>query len=89
MGLGVNVVGALHGIRLPSIAASTLSNQAISSMTWLVNLLTPAPVTRDGWWLLRSRGSYAENGCSSQDMAVWSADGVPIASGMQSIAVFG
>ena len=61
----------------------------VSSMTWLVNLLTPAPVTRDGWWLLRAAGSYAENGCSSQDMGVWNADGAPIASGMQSVAIFG
>ena len=61
----------------------------VSSMTWLVNLLTPAPVTRDGWWLLRAAGSYAENGCSSQDMAIWNADGAPIAAGMQSVAIFG
>ena len=61
----------------------------VSSMTWLVNLLTPAPATRDGWWLLRAAGSYAENGCSSQDMGVWNADGAPIAAGMQSVAIFG
>lgn len=61
----------------------------ISSMTWLVNLLTPLPQTRDGWWMLRAAGNYAENGCSSQDMAIWNADGAPIAAGMQSIAIFG
>lgn len=61
----------------------------ISSMTWLVNLLTPLPQTRDGWWLLRSIGNYAEKGCSSQDMALWNADGTAVAVGMQSIAVFG
>jgi len=62
---------------------------AVSSMTWMVNLLTPAPVTRDGWWLLRAAGNYAENGCSSQDMAIWNADGVAVAAGMQSVALFG
>lgn len=61
----------------------------ISSMTWLVNLLTPLPETRDGWWLLRSAGNYAEKGCSSQDMAIWNADGTAVAVGMQSIALFG
>ncbi len=61
----------------------------VSSMTWLVNLLTPAPVTRDGWFLLRAAGTYAEDGCSSQEMGVWNAHGAPIAAGMQSIAVFG
>jgi len=62
---------------------------AVSSMTWIVNLLSPAPVTRDGWWLLRAAGNYAENGCSSQDMAIWNAEGVAVAAGMQSIALFG
>lgn len=61
----------------------------VSSMTWLINLLTPAPASRDGWWLLRAAGTYAENGCSSQDMAIWNADGEAIAAGMQSIALFG
>ncbi len=61
----------------------------VSSMTWQVNLLTARPVTRDGWFMLRSRGDYAEAGCSSQTMAIWNADGAPVASGMQSIAVFG
>lgn len=62
---------------------------ALSSMTWICNLLTPKPQTRDGWWLLHSWGNYAENGCSSQSMGVWNADGEPVASGMQSIALFG
>lgn len=61
----------------------------VSSMTWIVNLLTPLPQTRDGWWLLRAAGNYAEKGCSSQDMAIWDADGNAVATGMQSIAVFG
>lgn len=62
---------------------------AVSSMTWIVNLLSPAPATRDGWWLLRAAGNYAENGCSSQDMAIWNADGAAVATGMQSVALFG
>jgi acyl-CoA thioesterase len=58
-------------------------------MTWQMNLLTPLPRSRDGWYLLRARGNYAELGCSSQNMAIWNADGVAIATGMQSIAIFG
>ncbi len=61
----------------------------ISTMQWQVNLLTPAPVTRDGWWLLRSTGDYAEAGCSSQRMAIWNAEGAPMLAGMQSVALFG
>lgn len=73
---------------LPPGVMPMLRKGPVSSMTWLVNLLTPAPVTRDGWYLLRSVGNYAQQGCSSQDMAMWNADGEAIAAGMQSIAVF-
>lgn len=61
----------------------------VSSMTWQINMLTPQPETRDGWWLLRSAGNYAEAGCSSQQMQLWNADGAPILSAMQSVALFG
>ena len=61
----------------------------VSSMQWQANLLTPVPATREGWWLLRSVGDYAEAGCSSQRMAIWNADGEPVMAGMQSVAVFG
>jgi hypothetical protein len=61
----------------------------VSSMTWQCNPLTPTPATRDGWWLLRSTGDYAEAGCSSQHMEIWNADGEPMMAGMQSVAIFG
>jgi acyl-CoA thioesterase len=73
----------------PAVMPLFKTRAPVSSMTWLVNLLTPAPVTRDGWYLLRSTANYAENGCTSQSMHIWNADGVPIATGMQSIALFG
>ena len=73
----------------PGVMPMMTARAPVSSMTWLCNLLTPQPVTRDGWWLLRAVGNYAENGCSSQDMAIWNADGAAIAAGMQSIAIFG
>lgn len=60
----------------------------ISSLTWIVNLLTPAPVTTDGWWLLAAKSDHARNGCSSQTMMIWNADGVAVAQGMQSVAIF-
>jgi len=61
----------------------------VSTMHWQVNLLTPAPATDQGWWLLRSRGDYAEKGCSSQRMDLWNTRGQAMAAGMQSIALFG
>lgn len=70
---------------MPLLAAAV----PVSTMHWQVNLLTPAPATDDGWWLLRSVGDYAEQGCSSQRMAIWNADGAPVMAGMQSVALFG
>ncbi|CAN5668112.1 thioesterase family protein [soil metagenome] len=61
----------------------------ISSLTWIVNLLTPTPTTRDGWWLLSAVTDRAQHGCSSQVMTMWNADGEPVAQGMQSVALFG
>jgi acyl-CoA thioesterase len=60
----------------------------LSSLTWIVNLLTPAPATTDGWWLLSAESGHAKNGGSSQTMMLWNADGVPIAQGAQSVAIF-
>lgn len=60
----------------------------ISSLTWIVNLLTATPATRDGWWLLSARSGFARNGCSSQVMRMWNADGQLVAEGMQSVAIF-
>lgn len=61
----------------------------LSSVTWIVNLLTPTPATTDGWWLLSAETQHAVNGGSSQSMMLWNADGVPVAQGMQSVAIFG
>ena len=61
----------------------------ISSMTWLLNLLTAMPRTRDGWWLMRVSGDYAENGCSSDRTGIWNSEGEAVSLGMQSVAIFG
>jgi len=59
-----------------------------SSMNWQVNLLTTAPATRDGWWLVESVTHHAYHGASSQFMTVWSRDGEAVMTGMQSVALF-
>ena len=74
---------------LPPAALKLIGAPApVSSMTWQLNLLGARPVTRDGWWLLRATSDYARDGSSSQQMAIWNADGVPIAEQMQSVAIF-
>ena len=89
-GLDAEVELALIADCLPP-AALSLSRGFVplSSLTWILNLLGPAPRTEDGWWLLRARTVYARAGSSSQDMAIWSADGTPVAQQMQSVAIFG
>lgn len=73
----------------PGVMPLMTARVPVSTMHWQVNLLTPAPQTVDGWWLLRSTGDYAEKGCSSQRMAIWNTAGEPVMAGMQSVAVFG
>jgi hypothetical protein len=73
----------------PGVMSLLTPRTPVSTMQWQVNLLTPTPTTREGWWLLRSTGDYAEKGCSSQRMAIWNADGAPMLAGMQSVALFG
>ena len=75
---------------LPS-AALRLMNRAVplSSLTWMVNVLDPAPATDDGWWLLRARTDHVREGSSSQSMGVWNAGGAMVAEHVQSVALFG
>ncbi|MCA1199357.1 thioesterase family protein [Sphingomonas sp. R647] len=61
----------------------------LSSLTWQVNILRPAPVTRDGWWLLEAETDSARSGYSSQTMRMWDADGKLVAEGTQGVAIFG
>jgi len=78
------------GDALPPAAIRLLGmGKPISSLTWIINLLTPAPATTDGWWLLSAKSDHARNGCASQTMRLWNADGALIAEGMQSVALFG
>lgn len=71
-------------------AAMRLAKQwgPISSATWQINLVTDAPTTRDGWWLLGADTLHAGHGSSSQSMTIWNRDGEPIATATQSVALF-
>lgn len=73
----------------PGVMPLLAPSVPVSTMHWQLSLLTPAPATDDGWWLLRSASDYAEKGCSSQRMAIWNSEGEPMLSGMQAVAVFG
>lgn len=85
---GIVSLLALADMPPPAVLPMFDEPAPISSMTWLVNVLTDKPQTRDGWWLLQSRAEQASQGYSSQDMLVWNRDGELVITGRQSVAVF-
>ncbi|QIG80971.1 thioesterase family protein [Stakelama tenebrarum] len=60
----------------------------ISSMNWQINLLTEAPQTEDGWWLVRSTVDHARAGASGQHMSIHNSRGEAIATATQFVALF-
>jgi acyl-CoA thioesterase len=60
----------------------------ISSMNWTVNMLSDAPATDDGWWLLAATSRYARGGFSVQDMMIWNRAGEAVVSGSQGVAIY-
>jgi len=60
----------------------------ISSMTWMMNVLSDNISTQDGWWLMRSAAEHARDGYSSQDMQIWNTNGELVISGRQNVAIF-
>ncbi len=79
---------ALADMPPPAVLPMFTAPAPISTMTWMVNVLTDRPATRDGWWLLQSRADNASQGYSSQDMLVWSRDGELVIAGRQNVAIF-
>ncbi|NWG93370.1 MAG: hypothetical protein HXY21_12845 [Parvularculaceae bacterium] len=57
-------------------------------MVWPFNFLTEIRKMIDGRRPLESRAENAAEGCSSQDMIVWSADDEPVKAGRQPVAIF-
>ncbi|MHA6723580.1 acyl-CoA thioesterase [Sphingomonas sp. RS2018] len=74
---------------LPPAAMKLAGGMApVSSLSWIVNVLAPRPVTTDGWWLMSSTTNRAAAGHSSQRMSLFDAGGVPVVDAMQAVAVF-
>lgn len=74
---------------LPPAAMSLASEWGpISTTTWQLNLVTDAPATSEGWWLLDARTPHVDRGNSTQTMTIWNRNGSAIATAMQSVALF-
>lgn len=74
---------------LPPAAMSVAETWGpVSTTTWQLNLVTTAPTTRDGWWLLGADLLHAANGNSNQTMTIWNREGAAVATATQSVALF-
>jgi hypothetical protein len=60
----------------------------ISSVSWQVDVLDPAPLGV-GWHLVRSTAEVAAGGYAAQTMGLWREDGTPVLAGRQMVALFG
>ena len=85
---GIVALVALADVPPPAALALASEFHPISSMTWMFNVVSDAPQSRDGWWLLQMRGEHAADGYSSQDMLVWNSDMELVLAGRQSVALF-
>ena len=75
---------------LPPAAMITLSEPApISTMTWHVDLCEQPPAQPGSWFLLRTSSEHAAEGYSQQIMEAWDNTGTRIATGHQTVAIFG
>ncbi len=74
---------------LPPAAMSVATQWGpVSTTTWQLNLVSGAPATRDGWWLLGAELLHAADGNSSQNMTIWNRDGAAVGTATQSVALF-
>ena len=61
---------------------------AVSSMTWMFNILSDDISTDDGWWQVETKLSAGQGGYSSQVMRMWNTRGELIVEGMQNVTMF-
>jgi hypothetical protein len=84
---GVALVGI--GDAPPSGAVLLFKAPApISTIAWALDVLTDAPSTRDGFWLIRRRLDFARNGYSTETITVWNSDHEPMMVARQNVALF-
>ncbi len=61
---------------------------AISSMSWMFNVLTDDLTTDDGWWQIETKLTAGQEGYSSQVMRIWNTRGDLVVEGMQNVTMF-
>jgi acyl-CoA thioesterase len=61
----------------------------LSTMTWMVDFLTDAPSSADGWYAAHLKSEAIGDGYSAQNSYLWASDGKPLLACRQTIALFG
>jgi hypothetical protein len=61
----------------------------LSTMTWMVDFLTDAPSSPDGWYAAHLKSEAIGDGYSAQNSYLWASDGKPLLACRQTIALFG
>jgi acyl-CoA thioesterase len=84
------IVGLLALADVLPPAAYVLSKQfaPLSTVSWMIDVLTDTLETTDGWWMVEARAEHAVDGYSSQAMTIWNAGGKAVALARQNIAIF-
>ncbi len=79
---------AMADVPPPAAMALFRAPAPISTMSWMVDVLSPGHSAGDGWRLARATAEHAADGYSAQSMGLWASDGTPLIAGRQSVALF-
>ena len=74
----------------PALVLAT-ERPPLSTITWAVDLFRDVrgDASPSDHWLVESTATSVMDGYSTQDMAIWTADGAPVLTARQNVAVFG
>lgn len=73
----------------PAALTMATTPVAVSSMTWMIDIVADDLSTEDGWYLFRSSAECVRGGFSTQDMSIWNSEGELVAKGRQTVTMFG
>ena len=85
---GVAALLTLSDVLPPAALSMVRKIAPVSSVNFLLNLVTDTPTTQDGWWQVETRLTTARDGYSSQIMKIYNSENELVAEGMQCVTVF-
>lgn len=84
----VRLIAAADALPPTSFAAFTEA-VPISTMTWSIDLVNPAPQSASGWWLIHNLAETIGEGYSAQTTVIWNDEGHLVLVARQNVAIFG